>query len=67
MAADALSKSDFKRFFSTIPEADDLPRKVPRSFLMWLSDPTEDMELGKKVVVELQKEGVDVVPIMGEI
>ena len=66
LAADSLSKSDFKKFFAVIPEAEEKPRKVPGSFLRWLARPTEDMELGKKVVMELQKDGVDVVSVMGK-
>ena len=63
--ADALSKSDFKRFFTLMPDADREPREVSRVFRRWLAEPTQDMELGKKVVMELQDAGVDVVPIMG--
>ena len=60
-AADALSKSDFRRFRALVPGAEQLPRKVPESFLFWLKAPTEDQELGKKVVDELRRDGVPVV------
>ena len=67
IAADALSKSDFEKFFLTVPGAERNPRKVPKAFLKWLAHPTQDMELGKKVVLELQKSGVEVVSIMGKV
>ena len=63
-AADALSKSDFKRFRQLVPDCEAGPRWVPVSFLRWLSRPTQDSRLGLKVVKELQKRGVDVVPEM---
>ena len=59
--ADALSKSDFRRFRALVPGAERLPRKVPEAFLLWLKSPFEDQELGKKVVYELRRDGVPVV------
>ena len=66
-AADSLSKSDARRFRSLVPEAELLPRRVPVAFLRWLKRPTQDSELGLKVVRELQGWGVDVVPEMANI
>lgn len=66
-AADSLSKSDFKRFRSLVPGAELLPRRVPVAFLKWLSRPTQDTKLGLKVVKELQRRGVDVVPEMANV
>ena len=60
-AADALSKSDFKRFRSLLPQAEQFPREVPGAFLTWLRAPSEDRELGVKVVDELRRNGVPVV------
>ena len=65
--ADALSKSDFKRFLALVPDCEGTPRWVPVSFLKWLAKPTQDGRLGLKVVKELQKRGVDVVPAMANI
>ena len=65
IAADALSKSDFAKFFSVVPDAELVPRVVPPAFTKWLARPTQDDELGRKVVLELQRAGVEIVPIMG--
>ena len=60
VAADALSKNDMARFREMIPDSDLLPRPVPRTVLAWLEAPTVDMDLGRKIVLELDAMGVDV-------
>ena len=60
IAADALSKDDMARFREMIPDSDLLPRPVPRTVLAWLEAPTVDMDLGRKIVLELDAMGVDV-------
>lgn len=66
-AADSLSKSDFRKFRLLVPNAELLPRRVPVSFLKWLSKPTQDSKLGLKVVKELQRRGVEVVKEMANV
>ena len=66
-AADSLSKSAFKKFRTLVPGAEVWPRRVPVAFTRWLSRPTQDSELGLKVVKELQEWGVDVVSVMANI
>ena len=60
VAADALSKNDMARFREMIPDLDLLPRPVPGTVLAWLEAPTVDMDLGRKIVLELDAMGVDV-------
>lgn len=56
--ADALSKSDFSRFWGTAYKNGgfDLPLQplvVPRALLQWVADPRPDDELGLRLVAEL--------------
>ena len=62
--ADALSKSDYKRFRELFPEADVLPRPIPRAVLWWINNPSPDDDFGRKVVLELKANGVDVLVYM---
>ena len=43
--ADALSKSDYKRFRELFPEADVFPRPIPRAVLWWINNPSPDDNL----------------------
>ena len=58
--ADALSKSDYRKF----REAEDLPRPIPRAVLWWINNPSADDDIGRKVVLELKANGVDVLDYM---
>ena len=62
--ADALSKSDYKKFRELFPEAEVLPRPIPRAVLWWINNPCQDDDLGRKVVLELKANGVDVLDYM---
>ena len=53
VAADALSKADFKTFYGYKTGMRVDPAKVPTSILKWLEDPSESLEFGQKIVEEL--------------
>ena len=53
IAADALSKAEFKTFYKYRPGMKVDPARVPTSILKWLEDPTESLGLGQKIVEEL--------------
>ena len=57
-AADALSKSDFVRFFRLIPDRELEQRHVPRSFLRWLDNPVDSSSLGPNIVADLRARGI---------
>ena len=52
-AADALSKADFREFRTEMPGMNMDPGKIPRSFLMWVQDPKEDLQLGHNILKEI--------------
>ncbi len=54
-AADALSKSDMKRFWNLMPGAEVEPRSLSRSFRFWLECLTTDWDLGKRIVEDLRE------------
>ena len=58
VAADALSKSNWCKFYEMVPGHDLNPRPVPRSFAMWLDHPEVDRNLGPKIVEELKTWGI---------
>ena len=60
IAADALSKNDMVRFREMTPNAELVPRPVPRTVLAWLEAPTVDPDLGRKIVLELELMGVQI-------
>ena len=62
--ADALSKSDYKRFRELFPDADAFPRPIPRAVRWWINNPSQDDDLGRKIVLELRANGVDVLDYM---
>ena len=62
--ADALSKSDYRKFRELFPEAEEFPRPIPRAVLWWINNPCQDDDLGRKVVLELKANGVDVLDYM---
>ena len=53
LAADALSKADFKLFWNLMPDHNTSMEKVPKAVIKWLMDPTIDMELGTKILQEM--------------
>ena len=57
-AADALSKSNWGKFYEMVPGHDLDPRPVPRSFARWLDKPTVDTNLGPNIVTELKAWGI---------
>ena len=59
-AADALSKGDMARFRRLVPDAEEEPRPIPGTVLVWLDNPYPDWELGKKIVLEMKACGIDV-------
>ena len=60
MAADALSKADFKLFRTIMPDHNLTMCWVPRTILKWLQDPVVDMDLGYKILLELKGMGQEV-------
>ena len=56
VAADAVSKADWKRLVSNMKEMDGVAsRKVPESLLQWIRNPRPDRELGMKIVRDMGK------------
>ena len=60
VAADALSKADFKLFRTIMPDHNLTMCWVPRTILKWLQDPVVDMDLGYKILLELKGMGQEV-------
>ena len=59
-AADALSKAAYYKFRELVPTSERLPRAIPRTVKAWIENPTVDRDLGRKIVRELEVNGVDV-------
>ena len=57
-AADAISKNDTERFRRLCPNSEYRGRPIPVTIRNWIKKPVVDMELGKKIVVELASKGV---------
>ena len=57
-AADAISKNDTARFRKLCPDSEYMGRPIPVTIRDWIKKPVIDMELGKKIVVELASKGV---------
>ena len=57
-------QSDYKRFRELVPEADVFSRPIPRAVLWWINNPCPDDDLGRKIVLELKANGVDVLEYM---
>ena len=60
LAADYLSKGEFKEFFAVSPESPVDPMRIPPTLVRWLTWPVVDFNLGFKLAKELQAAGVDV-------
>ena len=52
-AADALSKGDWARAWSSMPGKDVDPKRIPRVLLRWIANPTPDLCLGEKIAEEM--------------
>ena len=52
-AADSISKCEWKRLDQLMPHRDLDPRPIPRSFVKWMEAPTDDWDLGPKVMKDL--------------
>ena len=57
-AVDAISKSDWERFHSLMPDHKVDPRRIPPSFTKWMDCPTDDRFLGERIVADLKRWGV---------
>ena len=55
IAADAISKADFKLFRAVMPDYNRAMCNIPVTIQRWLSDPRVDMELGDKILLEMSK------------
>ena len=55
IAADALSKMDFKMFRNIMPDYNKEMSEVPNTILRWLSNPLVHMEFGKRILTEMSK------------
>ena len=59
--ADALSKSNYKLFKELILDSEEYPRVVLVAVRAWWVDPEPDMDLGRRIVLELKYWEVDVI------
>ena len=64
--ADALSKSDYSRFWTTAYQQGGLglpldPKPLPRALVSWVDNPTVDDDLGLRLLHELARDG----PVLG--
>ena len=60
-AVDALSKGDFRMFFSLSPESGPEPLKIPGTLVRWLTRPVVDDSLGQRIGEDLKQGGLDVI------
>ena len=63
-AADALSKSEYERFKEILPDMGEYPREIPVAIRSWIENPRPDMDLGRRIVMELKYWGADVVEML---
>ena len=54
-AADALSKSDMRRFRLNMPLANKEPEQIPRVLENWIENPLPDRRLGERIIEELKR------------
>ena len=59
LAADFLSKGDFKNFFASSPGSPVDPSRIPPILVRWLFYPVVDHNLGNKIAEELKAGGLD--------
>ena len=52
-AADALSKGEWERAWEFMPYKHDDPGRIPRAILKWSSNPSPDLNLGRKVLKDM--------------
>ena len=57
MAADCLSKGEFKEFFSIFPPAPVTPLAMPGTLARWMNWPVVDYSLGTKIAKEIKDQG----------
>ena len=55
VAADALSKADFRTFREIMPKHDLEMVSIPSAISRWLMDPVVDMEFGEKILMEMAR------------
>ena len=60
VAADALSKGDFKSFFEASPSSGPEPLAIPATLVRWLNAPVVDYTLGDRIVEEWRRTGLEV-------
>ena len=58
--ADAISKGDINMIRNAWPNRRNLV-EIPESVVNWIRDPVDDMELGDKILEELNAKGMEVV------
>ena len=63
-AADALSKSEYKRFTEFLPGMEKHPRRIPVAIRSWVENPRPDTDLGRRIVLELKYWGADVIEML---
>ena len=59
--ADALLKTNYKLFKELILDSEEYPRVVLVAVRAWWVDPKPDMDLGRRIVLELKYWEVDVI------
>ena len=55
IAADSLSKGDWAVAWGSMPEKNVDPERIPRAALRWINNPTPDMNLGEKILMDMSK------------
>ena len=57
IAADALSKANFKLYWDVWPEHELEPVKLPMQYIKWLQSPVKDNDLGHRIIEEMKANG----------
>ena len=55
LAADMLSKADFRGFNKLMPGRNASPAVIPKAILEWVQDPTVSLSLGEKICKEMSR------------
>ena len=53
LAADALSKGEWEAAWAAMPDKNTDPGRIPASLLLWINDPVPDLNLGRKILLDM--------------
>ena len=59
--ADLLSKASIREARQIVPTMDIEPSKIPRTLIHWIKDPRPDLHLGREILLEMARDGHEVV------